>query len=434
MIPLLLLLALGGLMHAARSFSDTGVPGAELAFGFLLLTAYFTAKIVSRLGLPKLTGYIIAGVIVGPFVLELVTTEMTGSLKIVSGTASAIIALEAGAELELARIRPVLKTLRALTVLSVLGTAAAIAGVIYAMRGTFGFLDGLDGDQTLVVCALLGIVLAAKSPAVVMALIAETRAEGPLTSTILASVVVADLCVIICYSIMSAITSAVIGGGLDVIATTLGVSWALLGSVAFGIVTGMLIGQFLRSIASGASLFAVMICVVVAEVGTRIQLDPLIVMLAAGIWLRNFARADPSTLFRDFAAAQLPVFLVFFALAGAGLHIQELWTAIVPVAIIALVRAASLFVGAKIATAVTGAPPVVTKYVWYGMVPQAGLALALALVLTKSFPSFGPEAAVILFGVVGLNECIAPILLRLMLVRSGEAGKKQGVDFAASGH
>ena len=89
MIPLLLLFALGGLMHAARSFSSTGV-APELAFGFLLLAAYFTAKIVSRFGLPKLTGYILAGVVTGPYVLELVTTDMAVSLKIVSGTASAI--------------------------------------------------------------------------------------------------------------------------------------------------------------------------------------------------------------------------------------------------------------------------------------------------------------------------------------------------------
>jgi Kef-type K+ transport system membrane component KefB len=433
MIPLLLLFALGGLMHAARSFSTDGV-AAELAFGFLLLSAYFTAKIVSRFGLPKLTGYILAGVITGPYVLGLVTTDMAVSLKIVSGTASAIIALEAGAELQIEKIRPVMKTLRALALLSVIGTAAAIAGTLYLVRDTLGFFSVLDFNQTIAVCVLLGVALAAKSPAVAMALISETRSEGPLTSTILATVVVADLGVIICFSIASAVTSAVIGGGIDVAATVFDVCWALFGSVAFGIAIGALLGVFLKSVKSGASLFAVMICVVVAEVGTRIQLDPLIVMLAAGIYLRNFSRADATQLLDNFAAAQLPVFLVFFALAGAKLHIFELWAAIIPVMLICGVRAASFYVGAKIATVATGAPEVVRKYTWYGLCPQAGLALALALVLAKSFPSFGAEASVILFGVVGFNECIAPIVLRIMLLRSGEAGKKQGVDFAARGH
>ena len=434
MIPLLLLFALGGLMHAARSFSSTGV-APELAFGFLLLAAYFTAKIVSRFGLPKLTGYILAGVVTGPYVLELVTTDMAVSLKIVSGTASAIIALEAGAELQLEKIRPVVRTLRALAVVSVIGTAAAIAGVLYLLRDTLGVFAGLDGQQTIAVCVLLAVALAAKSPAVAMALISETRSEGPLTSTILATVVVADLCVIVCFSIASALTSAVIGGGIDVATTVFDVCWALFGSMGFGIAIGMLIGVFLKSIKSGgASLFAVLICVVVAEVGTRVQLDPLIVMLAAGIYLRNFSGADATQLLDNFAAAQLPVFLVFFALAGAKLHIFELWAAIVPVVLIAGTRAASFYLGAKVATAVTGAPEVVRRYAWYGLVPQAGLALALALVLAKTFPSFGNEASVILFGVVGLNECIAPIVLRIMLLRSGEAGKKQRTDFAARSH
>ena len=67
--------------------------------------------------------------------------------------------------------------------------------------------------------------------------------------------------------------------------------------------------------------------------------------------------------------------------------------------------------------------------------PQAGLALALAIVLQTNFArSFGTGAAMILLGVVGFNECIAPPILRIMLVRSGETGKKQDADFAAGGH
>src|SRR5512146_2307937 len=108
MIPLLLLLAVVGLMQAARSFStDVSLAGTELAFGFLLLSAYFTAKIVNRFGLPKLTGYLIAGVITGSYVLGFVTKHMNHSLEVVSSTATAIIALEAGSELELAKIKPI---------------------------------------------------------------------------------------------------------------------------------------------------------------------------------------------------------------------------------------------------------------------------------------------------------------------------------------
>ena len=435
MIPLLLLLAVAGLMQAARSFSaDTTLAGTELAFGFLLLASYFTAKIVNRFGLPKLTGYIIAGVISGPFVLGLVTKDMGMSLKVVSNTATAILALEAGSELNLKKIRPVMRTLRAMTVFAVIGAMFAIAGALFLMRPWLPMFDNMTFEQSLAVCMVIGVALSAQSPAVMMAMLAETRAEGPLSSIMLASVVVADLVVIVVFSIATAITGAVIGGGIDVTATALNVAWELFGSIAFGIAIGMLIGQFLLSVKKGASLFALLICLIVAEIGTRIHLDPLIVLLSSGIWLRNFSRADASDLLHGFESAQLPVFLVFFALAGSKLDISALAGSIVVVIIIAVTRASSFYLGTKLACKVTGASDVVKKYAWFGLVPQAGLALALALVLQKTFPSFGNQAAVILFGVVGFNEAIAPIILRAMLMRSGEAGKKQGVDFAAGGH
>ncbi len=435
MVPLILLVAIAGMMHAARSFAtDTTVAGTELAFGFLLLAAYFTAKIVNRFGLPKLTGYLMAGVFAGPYVLGLVTKDMGVSLKVVSSTATAILALEAGSELELSKIKPIMKTLRGITLLAILPAMFAIAGALFLMRPLLPYIfDGMDFNQSLVVCLAIGVSLSAQSPAVVMAMLAETRAEGPLSRVILASVVVADLTVIIVFSIVLAITGAVLGGTIDVAGTALGVAWELLGSMVFGLLLGMLIGQYLLSVKKGASLFALMICVIVAEIGARMHLDPLIVLLTSGIWLRNWSRADASELMHGFQSAQLPVFLVFFSLAGSKLDVQTLWGSLLPIGIIAIIRAGSFFVGTKLACKLTNADDVIKKYAWFGLVPQAGLALALALVLKNTFPSFGDGAAVILFGVVGFNECVAPVILRLMLLRSGEAGKKQGVDFAA-GH
>lgn len=442
MINLLLLIAIGGMMHAARSFTtETAFAGTELAFGFLLLASYFLAKVINRFGLPKLTGYIAAGVIAGPYVLEFVTHEMGVSLKVVSTTATAILALEAGSELELKKIKPILKTLRGITLFAVIGSMFMIAAALFFMQPMFpAIFEKLDTQQAIAVCLAIGVALSAQSPAVVMAMLAETRSEGPLSRTMLASVVVADLTVITMFSIVLAVTGAVIGGTIDVTGTAVAVAWELLGSLVFGLLIGMLIGQYLLSVKRGASMFTLLINVIVAEIGARMHLDPLIVMLAAGIWLRNWSRADSTKMMHDFQAAQLPVFLVFFALAGSKLDIQVLFTSLLPVGIIAAVRASSFFVGAKIACKMSGADEVISKYAWFGLVPQAGLALALALVLKNTLPSFGFDqaagdtAAVILFGVVGFNECVAPIILRIMLIRSGEAGKKQGVDFAAGGH
>src|SRR5690242_2077820 len=123
------------MMQAARSFTtDTSLAGTELAFGYLMLAAYFTAKIVNRFGFPKLTGYLAAGVVSGPFVLGLVTHDMGVSLKVVSNTATAILALEAGSELQIKKIKPVLGTLRGITIFAVVGAMVSISGALFLMR------------------------------------------------------------------------------------------------------------------------------------------------------------------------------------------------------------------------------------------------------------------------------------------------------------
>jgi hypothetical protein len=88
------------------------------------------------------------------------------------------------------------------------------------------------------------------------------------------------------------------------------------------------------------------------------------------------------------------------------------------------VRGAGLLVGSRIGTNLAGAAPVVRRWAGFGLLPQAGLALALSMLFTKTFPEFGAEASALTLGVVALNELFAPALYRYALVRSGEAGKK----------
>lgn len=432
MIAVILLLALGGLMHAAGTFATSaGTGGTLLSFGYLLLAAYFAGRLVARLGLPRLTGYLLAGVISGPFVLELVTNPMTERLRIVNNVATCILGLVAGAELNLKRVRPIMRTIKWVMILAVIGSMFVLTAVLFGIRSMLPIFDGMPVLESLIVCAVLAVALTPQSPAIMLALQSETRSDGPLTQSILAMVVVADLVVVIVYSVVAAIGSATLGSGVDVLATALAVGWELLGSIAFGLAIGMLLGVFLRTVNEGAPLFALLVCVVVAEIGRRIHLDPLIVMLAAGIWLENFSRADSHDLVHGFESAQLPVFLVWFALAGMRLDIYQLWALAVPVLIVAVTRGASFWAGTRLAARYTGADPVIARYGWIGLVPQAGLSLALVVVIQSGFPTFGGFAAVLMLSVLGLNQLISPVLLRIALVRAGEVGKKQSADFAA---
>lgn len=433
MIPILLLLAIGGLMHAAGTFGSSSetLAGPELAFGFLLLMAYFNGKLVSRIGLPKLTGYILAGIVVGPYVLGLVDKATAGDLKIVGAVATAIIALQAGSELDLPSVKPLIRTIRAMTFWAVLGCMVALTGTLMLMRPFVPFLGGLELVPALAVSATLAVALSAQSPAVVMALIGETRSDGIVTRTILAMVVIADLVVVIMYGIASSAATAVVRGQADFGATIGGIAWEILGSIGFGLFIGIALGQFILHVQRGVGLFAVMMCFVVAEVGHAVHLDPLVIMIAAGIYLQNFSRADAHKLLDAFDAASLPVYLVFFALAGAKLDLGALAAVAIPVMIVVLVRAGSFYAGSKIACDRADADPAVRKHAWFGLLPQAGLALALAALIQRTFPEFGDAAFALVVGVVAANEMIAPVILRIVFLRSGEAGKRTTHDFAA---
>ncbi|HEY4058036.1 MAG TPA: cation:proton antiporter [Kofleriaceae bacterium] len=433
MIELLLLFALAGLMQAARSFTVGVIGGTELAFGFLLLTAFFAGRVVSRFGLPRLTGYLIAGVVAGSGLLDLVTTDMTKSLSVVNSVASCILGLTAGAELNLKKVKPLARTLRGLISFGVLGGIAILTGVLYLIRPMIPLFAPMDGVQSIAVCALLAVALIPQSPAVVMAILSETKADGPLSQTMLATVVVADLVVIVCYAIASAVAGLFVGGGVDLMVTMRDVAWELFGSIGFGIVIGLVIGSYLRTVKEGAALFSLMICVVVAQVGSRVHLDPLVVMLAAGIWLENFSRAGSHDLLSGFESAQLPVFLVWFALAGLRLDLLTLVALIVPVVIIAATRGLTFYVGSKMAMTGADPPPAVKKSGWVGLVPQAGLSLAFATLManTKAF-SFGAEASTIILSVLAVNQLIAPVLVRRAVISAGEAGAKDQPDFAAN--
>jgi Kef-type K+ transport system membrane component KefB len=432
MIPVLLLLAVGGLMHAAGTFAPTTavIAGPELAFGFLLLAAYFSGKLLNRFGLPKLTGYILAGIVAGPYVLGLVDKSMTAQLKLVGGAATAILALQAGAELSLAEVRPLFRTIINMTFYAVLGTMVVLTALLVVMRPMVPFLDALPFTAAVAVAATLGVAMSAQSPAVVMALIGETRADGVVTRTILAMVVMADLVVIITYGVASSLATAVVRGEADPTGAIATIAWEVVGSLGVGLLIGVVLSRFVIHVQQGIGLFAVMLCFVVAEVGHAVHLDALIIMLVGGIYLRNFSRADAHKLIDGFDAASLPVYLVFFALAGAKLDLSKLLGVALPVALIVVTRASSFYAGSKVATARADADPAVRKFAWFGLLPQAGLALALAELVRRTFPEFGDAAFALVVGVVACNEMIAPVILRVAFLRSGEAGRRATHDFA----
>jgi Kef-type K+ transport system membrane component KefB len=426
-----ILVALVGFMAAARSFTaEDGLfvgSSSALAVGYLLLTAYFLGSVVSSLGLPKLTGYLLAGILAGGSVLDLVPHEALGNLSIFTGVAVALIALTAGSELNFAAMRPLLRTIRWITLVAVVGGSVAIAGFIFAISPWLPFMHALDLGPRAAFALTLGIVLSAQSPAVVVALRTELEADGPLVRTVLGIVVIADLVVITMFTCASTMAKAALGSPEPLGSIVLHLSWELLGSIVVGLGVGAVLAVYLRrdptgpGAGGGAGLFVMTVAFIVAEVGHQIALDPLLVALAAGVLVRN-ATGQGDRLHHAIEGAALPVYLVFFAVAGATIHLGVLAVLGLPALAIVIVRAFVFVAGSRLAARRAGAEETVRRYAGFGLLPQAGLALALSMLMQSTFGELGAQAGALTLGVVALNEMLAPIAYRWAILRAGEAG------------
>jgi Kef-type K+ transport system membrane component KefB len=341
--------------------------------------------------------------------------------------AIALIALTAGTEIDFRTMRPLFRGIAWITCVAVLGTAMLLSAAVLLMKDLLPFTSGLDAQQVIAMALVLGVTMAAQSPAVVVALRKEMEADGPVSRTVLGVVVLSDLVIIILFALASSYARSLLGGQSAVTGSML--AWEILGSGGAGVLIGVLIAAFLRVAEGGGALFIVTTGFVAAEVGQRINLDPLLVALSAGMFIRNLT-SHGDRLHADIEAASLPVYMAFFAVAGATIHLDALKTVGLPAATLAVVRAAGFLSGTRIAAHAARAPEPVRRFAGFGLLPQAGLALALALLFTRSFPQFGPGASALVFAVVAINEMLCPVLYRSALVRSGEAGAVQASEEA----
>ncbi len=423
---LLVIITICGVMQAVESFGDPSsdprrsASALVVGVGFVLIAAWFSGRIFATMRLPKLTGYLAMGIVAGPL-LGLLAPSTVSNMGIVNGMATALIALTGGSEMDFRAMRPLFRSIAWISLIAVVGTAIALAALAFVLAPQLTFMHGLAPLARLAVSVVVGIVVVAQSPAVVVAIRAETGADGPVARTSLGVVVLADLLVIVLFAIASSAADAVLSGNADFDRTVRDMAWELFGSLGIGISIGAILSAWLRFVGErGLDLFVLLVCFVTAEVGRRVRLDPLLLMLAAGMFVENVSRRG-AVLRRAFEDASLPVYIVFFTVAGASVHLGELPTVALPAAAFIFVRAFGLYFGTTLAARVSGADPSVRKYGGFGLLPQAGLAIALSQLFSRTFPTLGPSTAALTLSIVAINEIVAPALFRLALVRSGEA-------------
>jgi Kef-type K+ transport system membrane component KefB len=441
----LLLSILVLLISSARSFlpEETSLvgSGAALAFGFVLLAALQTGTIFSAFRLPKLTGYLTLGFLAGPDVFNLVTSRMVSDLRLVNNVAIGLIALSAGAELNLRSLRPRMVSVLSVSTCGLVLTTVTSTCVLYLLpRVPFfnhyvDFFAEMTGTQRASVSLLMGAVIACASPMVVIALLNETAAKGPFSETALGIVVIADLLILFIFSGATALATSVFGEGSGAQQGVRGLLVHIFGSVGVGAVLGGLFVVYMKRVNRRIALFTFAVCLICGEAGTKLHLSPLLMCLTAGLVIENLSDVEGTKLIHDVEPARMPVFAVFFAVAGAGLHWRAIQQMLPVVALIVVVRLLTNGVGAHIGARIGNVSAEHRKLLPAVLFPQSGVAIALALLVEKQFPTWGPAVSTCLLGVVMTNEMLGPVALRAALTRSGETGKRElDPDMPREGH
>lgn len=429
---LLTIAAVTALTYATRTFVPTGVTitgsGAALAFGFLLIVAVQAAHICDRLKLPRLTGYIVIGIVFGPEVAGIVSSKMLPDLAVVKGTAVGLIAFLAGCELNLKRLRPRLRAIGTTALLTMTGAALLLFALFYGVTFLLPVTAHYGIAERLAVALIAANVLAAYSPAVVVAILAETRARGPLSEATLSIVVIADLIIVVTYALSSTIGHVVFPADEHGSALTLLVPH-IFGSIAAGLVAGGLLALYAYRVSTRSGIFTFFVLFIAAEAGAAWHLNPLLIGLTSGLVLENLTAIGGERLSKAAESVALPTFAIFFAVVGAEVQFQA-FVQTAPFAIgAALLRAAGIYAGALLAARAIGAEPVFARRLTFGLLPQAGVAIALAALLLADFRPWGRVIGTIVLGTIIVNQLIAPVLFRNAIVDARESGAADE-DFA----
>jgi Kef-type K+ transport system membrane component KefB len=336
----------------------------------------------------------------------------------VKGLAVSLIALVAGTELRLGLIRRVGMKVTVMCALICGMTFVVTFGAMAALQRWLPFFAEMSLGQVLAVSALVSSVVVSFSPTVTIAIVQETQARGTFTEFLMALVIIGDLFVMVAFALTVGVTRASFGGGLDLAGLVGGVGWELFGSVLVGalLAVGMLV--YMRQVQKELPLFLVAISFASAVAGTRLHLSPLLMMLAAGALIANLDEREGARIHHAIQRAGLPVFALFFAAAGAGLKLDALVT-VGPIALlmVALRTVAVWFACRRFA------PPGderLSRYLWMGLISQAGVSFGLAALISRTFPDFGPQVEVLIVAMITLNQLVGPILTRRALERSGE--------------
>ena len=409
-----------------------------LSIAVALCAGLLVSRFVKPLKLPAVTGYLIAGILIGPYCLGKLgvpglgfpTTADVKALSLFNDVALGFIAFAIGNEFRLSQLRQT-------------GKQATVIGIFQALTATLMvdlMLIGLHffilGDSISVADAIvLGAIATATAPAATLMVVRQYKAKGELTDLLLPIVALDDAVGLIVFAVSFGIAKAINCGNYDMVSILVEPLLEIVFSVLLGFVMGGVFSAAEKYFKSNSKRLSLSITFVILTValsmmefdvgGVKIGFSSLLVCMMLGTVFCNVC---------DFSADMMdktdkwtsPLYILFFVLSGAELELDVFSNP--SVIVIGLVyifaRAFGKWMGASISSKCMKCSPSVQKWLGITLLPQAGVALGMSVTVAQTLGADGELIRnIVLFGVL-IYELIGPAMTRIALIHSGDIQPK----------
>lgn len=384
-----------------------------ISVGMAIIVGVLFGKIMNKFKIPAVAGYVIAGLVLGVSGFNVINGEMSEQLSFIGDFALGIIAFNIGSELEY----------------SVLKRLGKHIFIIAFFEATFAFgavtLVTLLLGEKIYTALILGAVASATAPAATVMVLNELKAKGPLTSTLLGVVAVDDAICLMIYAVASSLAKVFIKHtSINIYSLIYLPIKEIVLSILSGFVLGILLVYIINRLQKDSEIQIVTLGFIITLTGISMKynLSPLLSCMSLGISVSNLC-AHSDEIFSTIEKFHSPIITAFFVLAGARLDIR-LIPKIGVLGICYLVfRIIGKLSGAYVGGIVSKAPKTVKKYIGYGLFSQIGVAIGLAIIVSREFKGTGLDVKVltILLATTIVTEIIGPISTKRAIIKAKEA-------------
>lgn len=393
-----------------------------LFLGIAMAVGLLFTRIVKLVKLPNVTGYLIAGLLIGPSVLGLIDKTTIESFDVIVTLALGFIAFSIGGEFKLGTLKKLGKNVTVITFFQALG-AVAVVFVVLLVAGLCGAL----GEDYLPMVFTLSAIATATAPAATLLVVRQYKAHGPVTETLLPVVAMDDAIGLMIFAIFNAIAVAIASGETVTVTTMLlDPLLEIFLSLLIGFALGLVVALCTRVFKSRANRLC--LCVTATVIGVALAdmwgLSSLLLCMMIGAVFSNLG-FEVDRVLEGTDRWTPPLFMLFFVISGADLDLSILPTVGILGALYIIARALGKYFGAMAGSAVVKADPNIRKYLGITLLPQAGVAVGMAQIALSEFSALGESdigrkiQAVVLCATL-VYEIVGPVLTKISLKKAGE--------------